>query len=206
MCSVSDGLNGRVLRPHALVLALLLSCAGVVLTQGPAHACKCASASVRAEVKQADAVFSGVLVESSDGASGRRGGTDTTYRIEAQTLYKGDLPRATVEVTSPGTSCGLSLRVDRRYFFFVTERGAELTTNQCSGTARAKGQLVHKIEQVAGEGKDVGPSDPAEPVEPTFTPVDDGEPEELTRLAAPGVALALVGLLGLLVVRRRGGA
>ncbi len=203
MCSASDLLNGRMVRVRSLLVALLLACPGVVLAQGPAHACKCTDLSVRDSVKRADAVFSGVLVDSSTARDDRKR-PRTTYRIDAETLYKGDLPGSRVLVMSTGGSCSLGdLPSDRRFVFFVSERGADLSTNQCSGTGRAKGALLEKVEKVAGPGTDVRPSPPSQPAEPEFTPVDDGEPEELTRLAAPGLALTLVGLLGLLVVRRR---
>jgi hypothetical protein len=40
---------------------------------------------------------------------------------------------------------------------------------------------------------------PPAPAKPTFTRVADAEPTALTRLAAPGAAMLLVGLLGLMV-------
>lgn len=189
---------------RSLVVALLLACAGVVLNQLPAHACSCADLSVRQDVKRADAVFTGVLDESSTGPTGDRR-RETTYRIDAETVYKGELPRSRVTVTSPGSSCGLGrLAADRRYVFFVSEHGADLRSDQCGGTDRAGGGYLERVEKVAGAGTDIRPPEPTEPVQPEFTRVADAEPAELTRLAAPGVALTLIGLLGLLVVRRRG--
>jgi hypothetical protein len=197
--------NGPVLpRCSRLLITLVLACAGIVLAQGSAHAvCRCVQGGVEDDVKRADAVFSGVLVDSSGTA---RGGKSefATYEIEGDTLYVGNVRTANVDVRSRNDDCALgALEADRRYVFFVTEQGPDLRADRCGGTAVRTPRLARQVEQVTGEGAPLGVSNqPDEPVAVEFTRVSDAEPDSLTRLAAPGAALVLVGLLGLLVVRR----
>jgi hypothetical protein len=188
-----------------LFAALVLACVGIVLAQVPSQAvCRCVQQSdVQTDIKRADAVFSGVVVDS----SGTAGGTKSdfaTYEIEADTLYKGNVRTSTVDVRSKNDDCSLGeLKSDEPYVFFVTEQSSELRADQCGGTAPSSGKLVRQVEQVLGDGTTLGGSKkPDEPVEVQFTKVSDAEPDSLTRIAAPGAALVLVGLLGLLVVRR----
>jgi len=189
-----------------LLPALVLACAGIVLAQGSAHAaCRCLQDDgddVQSSVRGADAVFSGVLV----GSSGVRGKTSdfATYDIEADTLFKGDVPTSDVEVRSKNNDCALGdLEADKRYVFFVTEQGSEFRADRCGGTAGRTAALVSQVEAATGEGRPLGrPQESDEPVVVEFTKLADAEPDSLTRTAAPGGALVLVGLLGLLVVRR----
>jgi hypothetical protein len=187
-----------------LLAALVLACVGVVIAQVPSHAvCRCVQSDVKTDIKRADAVFSGVVVDSSGTARSSKSDF-ATYEIEADTVYKGDVRTASLAVRSRNDDCSLgALESDKRYVFFVTEQGSDLRADQCGGTAASSGDLVSQVEQVLGEGSPLGGSNqPAEPVEVQFTKVSDAEPDSLTRTAAPGVALVLVGLLGLLVVRR----
>lgn len=186
------------------LIALFLACSGVVLTQMPAHACRCVDSSVQRDVQRADVVFAGVLLDTKAGTVGDRDRDANLYEIEADTLYKGSLLTSEAEVTSRLDSCALgNLPADRRYLFFVTEDGADLVADQCGGTAKATDKLVSRVESLRGPGTDLGPKKPSEPVTVEFTQVAGAEPETLSRLAAPGVALVLLGLLGLFVVRRR---
>lgn len=187
-----------------LLPVMVIACAGVVMAQAPAHAaCRCITSDVRGDLDRADAVFGGVVVDSS-GTSGGSKSDFATYQIEADTLYTGDVRTSRVEVRSRNDDCALGeLEADRRYVFFVTEEGSELRTDRCSGTTASSSRLVRQIEQEVGEGAPLGRSnEPQEPVTVEFTRVSDAEPDSLTRMAAPGAALVLVGLLGLLVVRR----
>jgi len=202
--------NGRVfayaprLLPR-LIAALVLGCVGIVLAQVPSQAvCRCVQQSdVQTDIKRADVVFSGVVVDSTGTARGSKSDF-ASYEIAADTVYKGKVPTSTVDVRSKNDDCSLGgLKSDEPYVFFVTEQSSELRADQCGGTAASSGKLVRQVEQVLGDGSTVGGSNkPDEPVEVQFTKVSNAEPDSLTRIAAPGAALVLIGLLGLLVVRR----
>jgi hypothetical protein len=201
--------NGRVFAKVSRVLprlfsVLVLACVGVVLAQVPSHAvCRCVQGDVKTDIKRADAVFSGVVVDSS-GTGGGNKSDFATYQVKADTVYKGIVRTSAVDVRSKNDDCSLGdLKSDEPYVFFVTEQSSELRADQCGGTAAGSGKLVRQVEQVLGKGSPLGGSNkPAEPVEVEFTKVADADPDSLTRIAAPGAALVLVGLLGLLVVRR----
>ena len=187
-----------------LLIALLLACPAVVLSQMTAHAaCSCQAGTVQQSVDRADVVFSGLLEGQSTGRTGENGSPQTTYQIVAERVYKGSVTTADVEVVSPRDGCTLgALVTDRRYMFFVSESGGEFMTDRCSGTNVANDEMVQRVERLLGDGQDLTAPPPAEPEQAEFTKVADADPETLGRLAAPGAALVIVGLLGLLLVGR----
>ena len=182
-----------------LLAALILAGCGVVLGQLPAHACSCVSGGTQSHTKQASDVFTGTVSDVSRQRSGR---PVTTYTVAVERVYKGEVRTATVEVSSTGSShsCALTdLKVDRSYLFFARADGSALSANSCGGTAPASAAQVTRVERLLGDGR---PATPPQVPKAEFTRVANAQPESLSRLAAPGVALVLAGLLGLFVVRR----
>jgi hypothetical protein len=168
----------------------------------PAYAAKrdCASRTLDQDIKRADVVFRGVVtkVKSVHGSGDQR---TRSYRVKADRVYRSSLVTDKVTVTAAvGTSCDVpTLEKNRRYIFFVTEKGSQLLASPA--TARAGHELTRRVEARLGNGVQPHSTPPATA---EFTKVADASPPSLSRLVAPGVALVIVSLLGLLVVGRAG--
>jgi hypothetical protein len=188
------------------VLAFVVAVASVVLTYPPAHAaCTCKQADLNQSVQRADAVFTGTVTSVQrppDESSGV-----IVILVNADRSWKGDVP-AKVELSTPASSddCGVdNLKANKDYLFFAQSDNAQLTIDSCGGTAPFTAALGDGISKLLGEGKDPAaaeePPPPPEPPAADRQVIDDSEPVDFMRIAAPGGALVIVGVLGLLMLR-----
>ena len=189
-----------MIRAARLAAALLFACLGLVATAAaPATAadCTCKQGTLERQVARADAVFIGTVdnVEVAD--------DDHTYDVTATRTYKGTPERSTQVFSAGGkNACGLGeLRAGTNYVFLATGTAAPFEADSCSGSTVRNDTQVTKIEKILGEGTSVEPPPPPTAV---LTKLEDSPPAGFARTAAPGAAVALIGLLGLAVVRRLG--
>jgi hypothetical protein len=191
------------------LLGGLLAALVVLGAAVPAHAAKphkkapvCTPVTVDASTKAAMAVFSGVVtdVQRSARTDGLPGAI-YTQTVTVDLVYQGRITTETVSVQTDRNRAACSLGALARgteYMFFVTGSGQPWLASGASGTRVSDPTVVATVSGLLGEG--VTPIQP--PPEPAvFTPVDTSEPQSLSRSAAPGAALVLVGLLGFVVVR-----
>lgn len=176
--------------------------AGLLAVGGatPAQAARgCPDPSVDQDINHAHVVFRGEVTKVGPvQGSGKR--AMRTYQVSADRVYKSSLVTDHVVVTAlVGTRCALpTLQQHRRYIFFVTEHGSRLLAT--SGTARASAKLTHQVVSRLGSGAQPEVTPPAAA---QFTRVAGATPPALSRLLAPGAALVIVSVLGLLIVGRR---
>ena len=192
-------------RTRPSVAGLLLAVAGslaagvvAVGTVAPAAAaCPPDRADLTQHAKRANDVFTGEVAER------RVAGRTVTYAVDVERIYKGRIDTERVEVVTDSRprQCGLPrLRPDGSYVFFTRGAGERLVTDSRSGTVRATPANIAEVEALLGSGT---PAVLPAPIEAMFTQVA-GPPANLQRVAAPGVALVIVGVLGLLLVAWRG--
>ncbi|NPC98131.1 hypothetical protein [Nocardioides sp. zg-DK7169] len=192
-------------RPAALLATVLLVLgvlgAGAVALVGgaapAAAACRCAPSDTEADARAARYVFTGTVEQSA--ARGRT----WVQEVSVETVYKGTVTEIALEVVTESRAdepCGLGrLATGSEYVFFAGLVDDRVTARGCGGTAPARPALVLAVEDLYGEG--APPSvDPGE-VEAVIEPVGADAPADFTRTAAPGLALVLVGLLGLVLAR-----
>jgi hypothetical protein len=156
----------------------------------------CPKQSLNKQIKGADVVFRGV-VDKVRPVHGKGDLRMRTYKVKADRVYQGSLVTDAVVVTAKvGSACPPpTLAQSKRYIFFVTEEGSRLVST--SATAKATKKLTDQVVAKLGNGAQPQPPPPATA---RFTLVADASPPGLSRLLAPGAALLILSLLGLLVV------
>lgn len=191
------------------MLGIAIAALAVLGAGLPAHAAKpakrapaCPPVTVRDSTKAAMAVFSGTVTDvQRAGRTDGQPGAIYNQTVTVDQIYQGkiDTETVTVQTDRNRAACSLgALAVNTEYMFFVTGTGDPWVAGGTSGTRISNETVVAQVVRLLGEGKPttVPPPEPAQ-----FTPVSTGDPRSFSRLAAPGAALVLVGLLGLLVVR-----
>jgi hypothetical protein len=118
-------------------------------------------------------------------------------------VFVGTVDRETsVTSAAQAAACGLGeLKVGKDYVFLARGDAPPYAASSCEGSGPANADRVTQLETLLGAGTAI--EEPAPPTA-TRTRVEESAPGTFARLAAPGGALVLFGLLGLLVVGRLG--
>jgi hypothetical protein len=181
------------------LVAALLAASGLVLATGsPAAAeCTCRQVGVEQQTRRADVVFTGTVDQV------RTAGGSFEYDVTATRSYKGDVEREVVVQSPRGkNACGLGpIPAGGDYLFLAGGATSPYSTTTCDGSGPVTNKRTAGIQQVLGEGEAV---EPPPPPKAQRTRVEDSAPASFARLAAPGAAAVIVGLLGLVVVGLRG--
>ncbi|MEI7056192.1 hypothetical protein WBG06_10285 [Nocardioides sp. CCNWLW239] len=129
------------------------------------------------------------------GKAANKGGA-VTYPVTVVKALKGVTSGSNLKVTlNPGVCQKKSLTANEDYYFFVQPKG---DTILAAGTLPRVEEYTDKLQaEIAKEFPDVIAP---EPQQVSFSEPASPEGAKLVEVAAPGVALVVVGLLGLIIV------
>lgn len=157
-------------------------------------------AAVEASASEADDVFVGRVVARRPGAT--KADPIVHGLVVAETL-SGELspgdPVRVVFSTTEGEPT--QLRLNQRYLLFTRGSGSTLQADGCEGYTSARDLDATQIETLREALAPVEETPEAVLSEPDG---GSGEPPELGRVVAPGIAISLLGVLGLALISRVG--
>ncbi|KRF12414.1 hypothetical protein ASG90_15730 [Nocardioides sp. Soil797] len=187
------------------MVIVLLALGWVALSPATAaYACDTASAPRAKQLDQAEAVFTGTVKQVT--ADPADAGMTTLYVVEVDRVFKGKAVNTEVTVSSPAKKgkCGLvGVKKGNRYLFVsgqVTK--GKFQARSFQGTQAINGEVRADVERILGEG--APPADAQEQAtddSATTTRVDDSSAPSVANMVVPGLVLALIGCLVLVLTR-----
>jgi len=173
-------------------LAGLVGVALPVAVSSPSYAAGCPAFRL-ADAQDATAVFDGRVTGP---ATPVRPGGAITYPVTVQSSYSGSA-RGAITLRLPAGPCQTrALKTGEDYIFLASRTDGRWTTAAATRSVLPyKETLNQRLHALL---------DQTAPPEVTFGEPLAGPPSSFTRVAAPGGAMIIVGLLGYVVVRRLG--
>ncbi len=186
----------RVALASVLVVSGLVFAFAAPASAAPAAPCSCKVKPLPAALKAADLVVTGTVAALDDDS------TPESFTLTLNRVYQGKVETGTATFDQSATCPATDLQLGQEWLIVAVQpkaADARPRVSRCSGSRPLTDGALVKVETALGTGS-AAPKPP--PPTATFTTIETAGPERFRRLAAPGAAMALIGLLGLVVVRR----